>query len=244
MSDGKVTPVAVRVFELRCEQFFMNAKGGIADEQKVTRLFGSFQNPLIHDWIHCESTTLATLSFPEFMKEFRRRWLPTNWEHTVRSQILAAHFDPGKDKFDSWVRHVQMLNIALRGTSSHLDDEQLRFRLEANLDEELWRLAHLEMAHKIADLLSWIQKVGKIDNKRRRDGRKLIYDSAATVKHYPPRLTDEERRLLREHDGCFKCRAFYAGHRSDTCTVTLSGKGYKTLDIWDAFRAKVSKGIA
>jgi hypothetical protein len=44
---------------------------------------------------------------------------------------------------------------------------------------------------------------------------------------YPPKLTDEERRLLHEHDGCLKCRVFYAGHRANKCTITLSGKDYK-----------------
>ena len=34
-----------------------------------------------------------------------------------------------------------------------------------------------------------------------------------------PKLTDAERALLRvtEHDGCFRCRLFYAGHRSSNC---------------------------
>jgi hypothetical protein len=164
----------------------MNARGRIADEQKVGRLFGSFQNTLIHDWICCKRATLATLSFPEFMKEFRRRWLPSDWEQTVRSQIIAARFDPRKeDKFETWVQNVQMLNIALRGTSSHLDDEQLRIRLEDNLDEELWRLAHHEKANKIENLISWIQKVGDIDSTRRVERK-----SAATVNPYPPLKRD------------------------------------------------------
>lgn len=35
-------------------------------------------------------------------------------------------------------------------------------------------------------------------------------------------LTLEQRRLLNEHQGCTRCRTFYAGHRSDTCPMTLN----------------------
>ena len=59
---------------------------------------------------------------------------------------------------------------------------------------------------------------------------------------YPPKLTDDERRLLHEHEGCLKCHAFYAGHRADKCTTTLSGKNYKQLTLQDALRAKANKG--
>jgi hypothetical protein len=260
------------MFEFHCENFFMNVKGGIADAQKVIRLFGSFENPLINDWISCERATLATLTFPEFMKEFRRLWLPTNWEHAVKSQVLGSRLHSSKEKFETWVAHVQTLNATLRGTSSHLNNEQLRFRLEANLDGDLRTLAYDEKANEIGELLPWIQKVRDIDNRRHND-RKRIYDyleermqiisnnpslsvnrnrsrhpRPATIvtstNPFPPPLTNEERRLLREHDGCVKCRAFYAGHSSDHCTVKLSGKGYKTLNIQDALRAKASKGIA
>ncbi|KAF8169369.1 hypothetical protein BJ912DRAFT_839887, partial [Pholiota molesta] len=34
-----------------------------------------------------------------------------------------------------------------------------------------------------------------------------------------PKLTDEEKRLLDEHEGCRRCRIFYAGHRGDNCPL-------------------------
>ena len=59
---------------------------------------------------------------------------------------------------------------------------------------------------------------------------------------YPPKLTDAERRLLHDHEGCLKCREFYAGHRAKQCTVTLSGKDYKVRTLADALRAKTRTG--
>ena len=58
---------------------------------------------------------------------------------------------------------------------------------------------------------------------------------------YPPKLTEDERRLLHKHEGCLKCRAFYAGHRADKCTTTISGRNYKQLTLQDALRAKTNK---
>ena len=32
-----------------------------------------------------------------------------------------------------------------------------------------------------------------------------------------PRLSDEEKKILSDHDGCFKCRRPYAGHHTREC---------------------------
>ena len=71
----------------------MNAKGGITEEQKVTRILGSFRDSLIRDWIWSERSALTALTFPEFMKEFRRRWLHKDWEYMVRIKVLGAHLE-------------------------------------------------------------------------------------------------------------------------------------------------------
>ena len=60
---------------------------------------------------------------------------------------------------------------------------------------------------------------------------------------FPLRLTEDERRLLQEHDGCFKCHTFYARHRQAECNISVSGKGYKPLTIQDTLRAKSQKTL-
>ena len=172
MTDGEVTPGVVRHFELVCGTYFMYAKG-ISEEQKVARLLGSFKNPDIKAWIIMNRTTLAALTFPDFMKEFRRQWLPEGWENTVRAEVLRSHLDPTKETFEAWVTHVQTLNIVLRGTPEHLSDTQLRVQLEANLDKELRTMVYDEMAHKIEELHPWIQRVQRLDNKRRNERKRI-----------------------------------------------------------------------
>ena len=173
LSDGKVTPGVVRQFEYLCETFFMYAKGGIREEQKVARLFGSFQSQRIKDWIIVNDTTLTALTFPEFMKEFRRRWLPKHWEITLQAKVLRTTLDPTKETFETWVRDVQILNIGLRGTPEHVSETQLRAQLEANLDEELRTMANDEMAYEIKELHPWIQMVHRLDNKRRNERKRV-----------------------------------------------------------------------
>ena len=173
MSDGEVTPGVVEHFEYLCDIFFMHAKGRISEEQKVTRLFRSFKNPYINVWISREHATLAALTFPDFMKEFRRRWLPKNWEITLQTKVLGTLLDPTKETFNEWVRHVQILNITLRGTPEQLSDTQLRAQLQANLDEELRTMVYDEMAHEIKELRPWIRKVRRLDNKRRNERERI-----------------------------------------------------------------------
>ena len=37
-----------------------------------------------------------------------------------------------------------------------------------------------------------------------------------------PKLTADERTLLTDHEGCFYCHLFYAGHHSAQCPMTVS----------------------
>ena len=45
------------------------------------------------------------------------------------------------------------------------------------------------------------------------------------------KLTDEERALLRENNGCFKCRKINAGHMSYDCPEGRKGDSYRGADV-------------
>ena len=62
------------------------------------------------------------------------------------------------------------------------------------------------------------------------------------INHTPPQLTEEEWRLLHEHDRCLKCQEFYISHCANVCTVTLNGNSYKTCTLQDALQAKATCG--
>ena len=268
LSNGDITPKSVKDFENHCLNYFVNAKGGIEDNLKVSRILGCFENDLVNDWISINRERFTTLTFPEFMVEFRARWLPHDWEQSVCSKILSARLYPKKQKFEEWASYIQSLNVSLRGTPSHLDDNRIRLQLEAGLDEELQTAARDAKAHDEESLHPWISKIKDLDNRRIVQRKRVAEQveeamkankkpftsssryantpdkkpgSNSSTREFPPKLTEEERRLLMEHQGCLKCRRFYAGHRAPQCTSTISGKGYKTLTAQDAQRAKAAQ---
>ena len=58
----------------------------------------------------------------------------------------------------------------------------------------------------------------------------------SAIRHRLPKLTDAEKKLLDEHEGCNRCRKFYAGHRSNNCPLKTSdtwpsGENYTTLTL-------------
>jgi hypothetical protein len=215
VSEGEITPELVCAFEYHANVFFLNAKGGIEEDQKVSRILGCFHDSRVRNWAICEEARLKALSFDEFLTALRRRWLDPDWEYALVMQILGSRLNPAKEEFETWAVRIQKLNVTLRGTTSRLSDSQLRFQLEAALDEDLRILAAEEKANKIKGLRPWIEKVSNIDRRRRREATEQflrdperLYGSrrnrlslsrantteATTTNSYPPRLTPEERR--------------------------------------------------
>ena len=73
LTAGVPTPAILLEFEDACEDFFANAKGGVADEVKVTRILPGFKDPIIRGWtrISSDRTHLSTLKFDAFMNLLR-----------------------------------------------------------------------------------------------------------------------------------------------------------------------------
>jgi hypothetical protein len=166
LSNGEISPKSVKDFENHCLNYFVNAKGGIEDNVKVTRILGCFENDLVNDWVSVNREGFMTLTFPEFMTEFRARWLPHDWEQSIRSKILSVRLYPKKHRFEEWAAYIQSLNVSLRGTASHLDDSRIRLQLEAGLDEDLQTAARDAKAHDEQSLHPWIAKIKDLDNRR------------------------------------------------------------------------------
>lgn len=120
--------------------FFINAKEPITEDQKVTKILGCFENGIIYDWTSNEHERLAKLSYTEFMKEFRKRWLPNNWEQVVHTELMNSRLKPPQS-FEDWADQVLLQNVLLQNTASHMNDDQLQIQLAVALDEELRTMA-------------------------------------------------------------------------------------------------------
>ena len=237
LSKGRITPNVIRDFENHAENFFMNAKHGVLDNKKVTRILGCFKDRLVNDWISVNCKRLHTLEFEQFMDEFCSHWLLKTWVEDLWNNILGSRLDPKLTTFEVWASKIQTLNIALRGMDSHLDDDLMCRQLEANIDLELHSLARKDKVPATTDFLTWMAHMTELDNDRQSDRKRIgeivneknhvnkcPYDpsrslnpnqakgssNAASVvgmtpSKFPPKLTEEEWKLLQESKGCFKC---------------------------------------
>jgi hypothetical protein len=183
LSKGKILPKAVWDFEHHCLNYFVHAKGGVPDDARVARILSSFEDFLVCDWAATDRVRLITLTFEQFMSEFRTRWLPFGWESQLRTELLRARFDPKKISFRSWANQVQVLNAYLRGTSSHLDDDSMRFHIQRSIDPELQLLVG-EYANEMTELHLWIAKVVSLDDRRRDEEKRMreVFDQMMSAR--------------------------------------------------------------
>ena len=200
MTDGDITPKIVREFETHCATYFMNTKDGVADELKVTKILGCFENNLVADWASTEQERLAKLSFEEFMKEFRERWLPDDWEQIICVTMLGTRLDPKVHCFETWAAQIMSHNVSLRNTPSFLTDDQLRSQLDIMMDAELQTLARSQSVSEIKDLHKWMSKIKKIDNERQ-----------INLKRMAEFFDDSMRAAKRQNPGQYQSTSSHVG---------------------------------
>src|SRR6266404_488894 len=162
LSGGRIMPVVVQAFENHVENYFLNAKDHpIPKADKVTHLLGSFEGPLVNQWISQNQTRLCALTFPQFLAEFRQCWLPNKWEQELLTQILQARLEPQKSSFEDWSTEIQTINNALTRTTAFLTEDQMCQQLESNIDKDLRLLVRKADAADITGFVAWLRKVSK-----------------------------------------------------------------------------------
>ncbi|KAF8122259.1 hypothetical protein K438DRAFT_1793260 [Mycena galopus ATCC 62051] len=292
LHEGDVTPLIVRKFENAARNYF--GYKGTPDDQKVGVMIGCLRDERHLNWLDpdAERERVLKLTFPQFMAEFRKKYLKADWEHTTRNELLNSKMKNAEQSFDEWYTQVASLHALLVNTPSALDPTRLRHTLEAGMCEDLaydYSRDTAATAVPVAELELWLIEVRRVDEKRLRElakqhrlaaeyakaekskaeKRKAPNDGdRSTKKPFGssnkvntngasssntaggqskgcPKLTDEERALLGEHDGCFKCRNFYAGHRSRDCTNGFPDAAtYRTLTAADATAAATATTAA
>ncbi|KAF8984756.1 hypothetical protein BDQ17DRAFT_1393824 [Cyathus striatus] len=108
--------------------------------------------------------------------------------------------------FTEWAQEVSDRDDRLHG-------EHIRTQHLIDQSQNVRSVKHAEKK----DLLSCLSDDNSVKTSSNHSG-----SSNATDKKYLPKLTDSEKKLLNEHEGCACCRTFYAGHRSDTCPMKKS----------------------
>ncbi|KAG0708042.1 hypothetical protein DFH29DRAFT_791206, partial [Suillus ampliporus] len=263
LTAGELTPEALRSWEMGCTQFFLHK--GVKDDEMVKKVAWGMQEAVIQDWYINDRERIDKLTFAEYMAEVRDYWLPSGWSDIVRRKMLSS--TQGQRPFNEWAVDIQSQNTLLRGTTSHLAEDNIRYHLESHMNSELAADYHAENVTE-TELRKWIEKVRLLDERRMRylvrqreaveaalrserarssgekkftAGTRLNAKAGQTTNNTSappsskpftklPSLTDAERQLLRDNDGCFKCREPFSGHTSMACPKGFpDGASYKTI---------------
>ena len=137
--------------------------------------------------------------------------------------------------------------LSLAGSLYHIEPAHLHCHLVPHLSTEMKRFYHAQHTimtgttigalDTITDLDQWQDCLVLLEQdlqadrdkwaaiKTSRKNNNILHDSSTPnitlfttrLPALPP-LTEEEKCLLAEHTGCFKCRVFYARHFSYACT--------------------------
>lgn len=166
LTAGVPTPAVLLEFEDACEDFFANAKGGVTDDMKVTRILPGFKDPILRGWISSDRAHLSAMTFANFMKLLRSKFLSNQWEDELLSKILRDHLRNGQD-FLTWATKLQQQNCILRNTPSQLDDKRLREQISIGVDMDLRIAAREAKVNEAGSLRDFLDIYALCDEKRR-----------------------------------------------------------------------------
>ena len=264
LTAGDITPEALRAWEMGCYQFFWQKE--VVEKEQVKKVAWNLQDPRVQDWYSNDCERLNALTFSAFMKEVQSYWLCSDWATIVRQRLLLS--TQGDKPFHVWAAETQSQNDLLRGDPSHLSDEAIRYHLESHMHPDLMADYRSVKVDKEEDLRTWIDRVRSLDEKRLRDVAHMEVAAIRANKHQPlqasrtanlketksstegkahpqlPALTTEERTLLRDNSGCFKCRQFFQNHTTPMCPNNFPDvNGYTTLTAADVEAARTKKRV-
>jgi hypothetical protein len=221
---GELTPEAAREWDNACTTYFMHKQIDGANQVKMIAM--GMADPRFHTWYLTQKATLDAGTFAEYITALKDAWLETHWDSKLRKKVLGSQ--QNARTFYEWALELQNLNALLFGNAAHLTDEQLRNQLEANMCDDLITPVLRAKLPTTLTLKKWIEEVKELDDKRREDlasHRKIaeeLYKAARRTQttkapqttrssSYPSSssrlgpLTQDERTLLNDHNGCYKC---------------------------------------
>ncbi|KAG6883543.1 hypothetical protein C0992_008516 [Termitomyces sp. T32_za158] len=209
-------------------------------------------------WYHTNQSRIDAMMLDEYLEEFQRFALPRNWQTKVQDTILSSYQEGAS--FADWVV-VAHFESHMRPDLRRKVDAR-KFRLPELAD---WIAEVTELDVELAEDRAQTQAMIDASNFERSGKRKPLAErlseptlrvssaSPTTSGTSTPRLkltklTDDEKKLLAEHQGCTRCRTFYCDHtgQPDACPMKTTNtwpdpKTTKTLTSAMALAAKPKK---
>ncbi|RDB22348.1 hypothetical protein Hypma_010547 [Hypsizygus marmoreus] len=165
LSTGKITYDNFKNFEYMCLRFFSHK--GVAPTDCVSRIIYNFKETLVQDWLDADFIKFSALTFPDFISEFKKKWLPRHWLDDIVDRVINPQ---GDRPFWTWVIDVKKCNILLKGKKHYVDPKDLKDHLAAHFDRSLWdayrNMDNFSTLEKMLDLDDWVEQVRIINEKQ------------------------------------------------------------------------------
>ncbi|OJT06787.1 hypothetical protein TRAPUB_2361 [Trametes pubescens] len=267
LCDGKITPSALNKWELGCMQYFQEKD--IEEDKMVRRAGGGIANEVVRDWYINDYERHNSMTWDAFLAAVRSRFLPKGWASSIRSQIISTR-QAHDQSFDDFSFELEKLNAHLRSTGFRFTDDALRVIMAANVIEDLRVVIKEEAIVTLEDYVEWKDAVSSADYRRLRmrdlvnrtvnartsvtakaasasktitlTTRTFVAGTSSSSRVNLPRLTDDKKKLLNDHKGCYKCHRFYQSHTSGSCPNGYPDAAkYTALSSRDTSNAKAVK---
>ncbi|KAJ7093539.1 hypothetical protein C8R44DRAFT_749911 [Mycena epipterygia] len=173
LHEGETTQSQLRQLEVHCQNYF--SLKDIAADKQVANVIGCFRDYRITTWLENDTERAAAilLTFKAFMVEVRERLLPTDWERSIKQEMMSRK-QAKNETFLTFITAVERFNSLLINTPSHLDTAHVRTLLESNMLTDL--ADDLNDEGKAADETNykkWADIVKRKDNTRIRNLNRL-----------------------------------------------------------------------
>ena len=140
-------------------QFFLQKN--VPEGDQVKHVAWGMHDPRLQDWYLTEQEEIDELSFADYMSQLREKWLEADWQSKVQNRLLGT--PQGVQNFYEWVIKLQSVNALLRDDPSHLSLQQLRYQIEAMMNDNLWANCLHENVNDEEDFHAWLQLVKHLD---------------------------------------------------------------------------------
>jgi hypothetical protein len=160
LHPGDITPFVMHEFEDGCVGYFETKE--IPEDKRVRKILAGLRDSRIKDWISTDRNRILALPFDAFMTEFRAAYLDDDWEEAIRREL--GGMVQGGESFWDYAIAVQAKNSLLASTPSHLNNDQLRHRLEVGMGELLARRCANTNVNQEKSLKKWLTDVKRVDD--------------------------------------------------------------------------------
>jgi len=270
LTPGEVTPEVLRAWEMGCTQFFRHKDvpeeemvGKVAwgmQDPRIQDWYLTNQDEIDALAFKAYMAEVRKIWLPTgWADTVRRKMLASSqgqrpfseWAIDIQSQNTLLRGTTSHLTDVHILYHLEShLNADLAADyhAERIVEENLRLWIEKVrvLDEK--RLRYLARQKEAVENALRNERARSVNDKKpntntrsyAKPGSSQAKDSSKPFTRLPA-LTDTERQLLRDNDGCFKCREPFAGHTSSGCSKGFpDGASYKTLTA-SAVLAKKSK---